>query len=280
MPSLHGLLTSALLGVSAIQAAAASGINDFSCRSDHNPVVLLHGLGATYYEDLNLMQHWLQNQGYCTYARTYGAYAGFPYSGGLKAINESAPEIAAYIKEVVQKTGKAKINLVGHSEGGFQSLYVPKFEGVSHLIENIAAIAPPTHGTSFAGLYSLAYLFGNSSRAAVGDALDTVGCAACDDLGLGGAAVRRLNDGTPIVQKGNTVTVITSRYDEQVTPPSTAFVREDGVMNLYVQDTCAFDPVGHLGEAYDMNVWNLVKNALDSTPGQAFTCLIGAPGKV
>ena len=280
MPSLHGLLTSALLGISAIQAAAASSINDFSCQSDRNPVVLLHGLGATYYEDLNFMQYWLQNQGYCTYAQTYGAYAGFPYAGGLKAINESAPEIAAYIKEVVQKTGKAKVNLVGHSEGGFQSLYVPKFEGVSHLIENIAAIAPPTHGTSLAGLYKLAYLFGNSSRAAVGDALDTVGCAACDDLGLGGAAVRRLNDGRPIVQKGNTVTVITSLYDEMVTPTSTAFVREAGVRNLYVQDICEFDPVGHLGEAYDMNVWNLVKNALDSTPDREFTCLIGAPVKV
>lgn len=280
MPSLHGLFTTALLGASAIQAAAASSINDFSCQSDRNPVVLLHGLGATYYEDLNFLQSWLQNQGYCTYAHTYGAYAGFPYAGGLKPINESAPEIAAYIKEVVHKTGKAKINLVGHSEGGFQSLYVPKFEGVAHLIENIAAIAPPTHGTTFAGLYELAYLFGNSSRAAVGDALDTVGCDACNDLGVGGAAVRRLNDGSPIVQQGNTLTVITSRFDEMVTPTGTAFVHEEGVRNLYVQDVCEFDPVGHLGEAYDMNVWNLVKNALDSTPNRAFTCLIGSPGKV
>lgn len=280
MPSFQGLLTSALLGISAVQAAGVFGINDFACQSDSNPVVLLHGLGATYYEDLNYMQYWLQNQGYCTYSLTYGAYEGFPFVGGLKPINESAPEIAAYIKEVVQKTGKPKINLVGHSEGAFQSLYVPKFEGVSHLVENIAAIAPPTHATTFAGLYKLAYLFGNASREAVGDVLDAVGCAACDDLGPDGAAVQRLNDGTPIVQEGNTVTIIASKYDELVTPPSTSFVREDGVMNRWVQDTCQFDPVGHIGEAYDVNVWNLVKNALDSTPDRAFICLIGSPGKV
>lgn len=280
MPSLTRLLASALLGASAAQAAGVFDINDFSCQSDSNPVVLLHGLGATYYEDLNYMQYWLQNQGYCTYALTYGAYEGFPFVGGLKAINESAPEIAAYIKEVVQKTGKPKVNLVGHSEGAFQSLYVPKFEGVAHLVDNIAAIAPPTHATSFAGLYKLAYLFGNSSRAAVGQVLDEFGCAACDDLGPGGAAVRRLNDGTPIVQAGNTVTIIASQDDELVTPPSTSFVHEDGVSNRWIQGTCQFDPVGHIGEAYDLNVWNLVKNALDSTPGRAFVCVIGSPGKV
>lgn len=279
MPSLTRLLSTALLSLTTANAAGVFGINDFSCKSTSNPVILLHGLGATYYEDLNYLQYWLQNQGYCTYAITYGAYAGFPWMGGLKPINESAPEIAAYIKEVVQKTGHNKVNLVGHSEGAFQSLYVPKFEGVADLIETIVPIAPPTHGTTIDGLYTLAYLFGNASRAEVGQALDTVGCGACDDLGPGGAAVERLNDGTPIVQAGNVVTIIASRYDELVTPPSTSFVQESGVRNLWVQNTCLLDPVGHIGEAYDTNVWHLVKNALDMTPARGFVCSIGSPGK-
>lgn len=276
MPSLRTVLTSSLLAAS---AASATSINDFTCTSDSNPVVLLHGLGATYYEDLNVLQYWLQNQGYCTYSLTYGAYDGFPFVGGLKPINESAPEIAAYIKEVLQKTGKAKVDLVGHSEGAFQSLYVPKFEGVSGLIDKIAAIAPPTHATSFAGLIDLAYLLGNASRTVIGDVLDAVGCGACDDLVNGGAAITRLNDGTPIVQEGNKVTIIASKYDELVTPPKTSFIYEDGVTNRWVQDTCPLDPVGHIGEAYDLNVWNLVKNVLDDTPDRKFLCLIGSPGK-
>jgi hypothetical protein len=276
MPSLRTVLTSWLLAAS---AASATGINDFSCTSDSNPVVLLHGLGATYYEDLNYLQYWLQNQGYCTYSLTYGAYDGFPFVGGLKPINESAPEIAAYIKEVLQKTGKTKVDLVGHSEGAFQSLYVPKFEGVSGLIDKIAAIAPPTHATSFAGLMNLAYLLGNASRTVVGDVLDAVGCHACDDLTNGGSAISRLNDGTPIVQEGNKVTIIASKYDELVTPPKTSFIDEDGVTNRWVQDTCPLDPVGHIGEAYDLNVWNLVKNVLDDTPDRKFVCLLGSPGK-
>lgn len=275
MPSISRLTIAALLSASSV---LATGINDFSCKSSSNPVVLLHGLGATYYEDLNFLQYWLQADGYCTYSLTYGAYDGFPFVGGLKPIKESAPEIAAYIKEVAQKTGKSKIDLVGHSEGAFQSLYVPKFEGVSDLIDKIIPIAPPTHATTFANLYELAYVLGNSSRALVGDVLKTVGCGACDDIGPDGAAVVALNDG-PIVQPGNHVTVIASKHDELVTPPTTSFIDEDGVKNTYIQDTCPLDPVGHIGEAYDLNVWNLVKNALDSTPDRKFLCLLGSPGK-
>ncbi|KAJ5171945.1 hypothetical protein N7492_004538 [Penicillium capsulatum] len=274
MPSLRSLFTSGLVAASAV----ASQINDFSCKSSSNPVVLLHGLGATFYEDLNFLQYWLQHQGYCTYSLSYGGYDGFPFVAGLKPIHESAPEIAAYIKQVVEKTGHSKVDLVGHSEGAFQSLYVPKFEGVSHLIEKIAAIAPPTHGTNFANLYKLAGLLGNATRDTVKGVLDTVGCGACADLVTDGAAVQKLTDG-PIAQPGNKVTIIASKHDELVTPPTTSFVHEGGVTNRWIQDTCSFDPVGHIGEAYDLNVWHLVKNVLDSTPDRDFVCLIGSPGR-
>jgi len=113
----------------------------------------------------------------------------------------------------------------------------------------------------------------------VGVVLDTVGCAACSDLGTAGAAVTRLNDGQPIVQQGNTVTIIISTDDELVTPTTTAFVNEEGVRNMYIQDVCPNDPVGHIGEAYDTNVWNLVVNALEETPDRSFVCSRGSPGR-
>ncbi|KAE8356828.1 Alpha/Beta hydrolase protein [Aspergillus coremiiformis] len=272
-----------LLPLVAFTPTRASTVNDFACKltTEHpNPLVLLHGLGATSDEDLNFLQSWLQSQGYCTYAQTYGAYDGFPLLGGLRPIIDSSAEIAAYLRTVAEHTGAPKIDLVGHSEGAFQSLYVPKFQGVSDLLDKVVAIAPPTRGTDFGGLYRLADAFGQASRDAGGNVLRTFGCPACDELTPGGAAVARLNDGQPIVQKGNTLTVIVSRGDEMVTPHETSWVREDGVNNIYVQDFCPLDPVGHIGEAYDLNVWNLVKNALDGTPEKKFFCVLGSPGKI
>ena len=268
------------VALAAPATAATGGNNDFSCRpsaAHPDAVVLLHGLGATYYEDINVLQSHLASEGYCTFSLTYGNPAGFPYVGGLAPIATSAQQIAAFVTQVHAATG-AKVDLVGHSEGAFQSLYVTKTQGVSADISRVVAIAPPTHGTTFAGLYNLAYLFGQPERALVGQALNTFGCPACNDLGIGGSAVATLDNG-PITVPGIAYTIITSRLDELVTPTSTAFVDEPGVRNIYVQDSCPFDPVGHLGEAYDLNVWHLVDNALDPADATPITlCSVGSPG--
>ena len=259
-------------------SAATGGNNDFSCRpgaAHPDPVVFLHGLGATYYEDLNFLQSDVAGQGYCTFSLTYGAYPGFPYVGGLRPIAGSAAEIAAFVDKVRSATGASKVDIVGHSEGGFQSLYVTKTQGLAAHIGTVVAIAPPTHGTTFGGLVNLAYLLGQ--RDLVGQALTAVGCGACNDLITGGPAVATLDAG-PIAQAGVHYTIITSRADELVTPTATAFVDEPGVTNEYVQDFCPFDPVGHIGEAYDLNVWHLVENALDPAGAAPFPCLAGSPG--
>lgn len=269
------LLGSALLVEPA--DAATDGVNDPACRSTAHPdpVVILHGLGATYYEDLNLLQAYLARNGYCTFSETYGDYPGFPYVGGLRPIADSAAEIKDQILRVLAETGASKVDIVGHSEGGFQSLYVTKTQGIADRIDTVVSIAPPAHGTTFAGLVDLAYLFGVRSQ--VDHALHQFGCAACADLITNGAAVTVLNDG-PIAQPGVRYTIITSRYDELVTPTSTAFVHEPGVVNEYVQDTCPLDPVGHLNEAYDLNVWKLTTNALDPAHASKFFCTLGLPG--
>ncbi|MGI8558444.1 MAG: esterase/lipase family protein [Solirubrobacteraceae bacterium] len=273
------LIALALLSGSAAQAASG-GNNDPSCKpsSAHPyPVVFLHGLGATYYEDLNFLQGDVAARRYCTFSATYGAQPGFPYVGGLRPIADSAREIKAFIAQVLAETGSPKVDIVGHSEGGFQSLYVTKTQGIASQVDKVVAIAPPTHGTTFAGLYNLAYVFGQSERTAVDQALHAFGCAACSDLGVGGAAVATLDNG-PIARPGVSYTIITSRYDELVTPTDTAFVHEPGVTNQYVQDTCAYDPVGHINEAYDLNVWHLTENALDPAAAKSFFCSAGSPG--
>ncbi|WP_328529897.1 alpha/beta fold hydrolase [Nocardioides sp. NBC_00368] len=272
------LLSTATTLLAAAPAHAAGGVNDASCRpsADHpNPVVFLHGLGANKDEDLNLLQADVAAQGYCTYSLTYGAGAYGPFVGGVGDIARSAVQIKAFVQDVLARTGAAKVDLVGHSEGGFQTLYVTKTQGISDRIDKVVAIAPPTHGTTFAGLYRLGMTLGADELA--GQVLTAFGCIACTQLVTDGSAVRTLTSG-PIAQPGVTYTIIQSRYDELVTPTETSFVREPGVTNTYVQDVCPYDPVGHIGEAYDTNVWHLVKNALDPADATTFACSVGSPG--
>jgi triacylglycerol esterase/lipase EstA (alpha/beta hydrolase family) len=261
-------------------AHAAGGNNDFGCRpsaAHPEPVILLHGSFATYYEDLNFLQSELAAQGYCTFSFTYGSPPGFPLVGGTQPISVSAQQVDAYIEQVRAATGAAKVDLVGHSQGGFLALYVPKIYGIGSEINADISIAPPTHGLSSQLLIALGEALVPGGDATItrlgGDTIFT-------DLLTTGPAVVALNSNGPITQPGVKYTVIASRYDEFVEPPATAsFIYEPGVANEYVQDSCPFDPVGHIGEAYDTNVWHLVENALSpATATPISPCSVGSPG--
>ncbi|CRG83036.1 hypothetical protein PISL3812_00384 [Talaromyces islandicus] len=276
---MRSLLLSAVLAASTTTAVLVPDpANDYSCTSTHNPVVTLHGLGATFYEDINFLGDWLKRQGFCVYRATYGSYPGFPLVGGFLPINESAVEVASFIANVSRSIPDKKVDIVGHSEGAFLSLYVPKFQpGISDIVQRIVSIAPPTRGTNFANLVTLAQDLGIDGL--VQNVLDLFGCHACNDLTNGGWAIEHINDKTPIIQPGNSATIIISKYDELVTPTSTSPVNETNVRNEYIQDYCPLDPVGHIGEAYDLNVWNLVKDALEDVTAHNFQCVLGSPGK-
>lgn len=281
---LSAALLAGALGVAApAQAApaAAGGNNDFSCRptSAHpDPVVLLHGAFANNQLDLSHLQADLATQGYCTFSLTYGAYPELPLIGGLGPIAHSSAQIAAFVEQVRAATGAAKVDVVGHSEGGFLSLYLAKMQGIASEINRVVAIAPPSHGADSASVFILAELLLPGGRSTLDKILSTVGLPVLADTLPGGSAMTALNSG-PIAQPGIAYTVITSRFDEIVTPPGpTSFVNEPGVTNEWVQDSCPLDLVGHVGEASDRNVWHLVGNALDPAHATPISvCAIGLP---
>lgn len=259
---LVSLLTLLTVGLAQPSAqAASSGVNDWSCQpsaAHPRPVVLLHGLGAQGEWNWNFHAPRIAAAGYCVFYTTYGEST--PGFGGSAPIAESSREIAGFIDEVRAATGAAEVDLVGHSEGGFQVLYVPKF--ASDAVGSVVSLAPPTHGTSVGGLVTLGQILGG--QAMVEFFTDFARCHACADLVDGGPAVAALNDG-PIAQPGVRYTVIATRYDAVVTPTSTSFVNEPGVANYYIQQKCPFDPVGHVGIAVDSGVTSMILNGLDPT---------------
>jgi triacylglycerol esterase/lipase EstA (alpha/beta hydrolase family) len=269
------------VGSTANAAPAAGGYDNPSCHpsaAHPSPVVLLHGLGGNGPGNVGPIALQLAAAGYCTFDLTYGEEApGIPV-GGLIDVDQSAQQIKAFIEQVRTETGAAKVDIVGHSEGGFQSLYIPKELGIAGEIDKVVALAPPTHGTTFAGLVSVANTL--QLRQLVDQVLQQYGCPACDELITGGSGVTKLDSG-PIAQQGVSYTVIASRSDELVTPhqsattAETAFINEPGVTNEYVQDKCPFDPVGHIGLAYDLDVENMIANALDPAHAGPVICSFG-----
>ncbi|NKQ53717.1 alpha/beta fold hydrolase [Amycolatopsis sp. K13G38] len=253
------------LFVPAVAASAASG-----CQ----PVVLLHGLGANGPGNFAYLSPYLQNAGYCPFTFTYGqASPAFPV-GGTIPIEDSARQIKEFIDHVRATTGAAKVDVVGHSEGGFQSLYGPKMLGYAGEIGHVVALAPPTHGTDVAGTVAFADYLG--LRPSLDTVLSTFGCQSCPEMLPGGSAVDALTAG-PIAQPGIDYTIIASQLDAVVTPHETSFVREPGVHNLFVQDYCPADPVGHVGLAFDSAVAGLVLGALNPGKPVAVQCAPGPP---
>jgi len=264
------------LGLESPAAASTSGFNDWNCKVSAGrpePVLLLHGLGGNGPGNMLTLGPYLAGLGYCVYAPTYGEPLPPIPVGGLVPVDRSAHEIAGVIDKILTSTGAAKLDIVGHSEGGYESLYIPKFvPGYAAKIDHVVALAPPTHGTSFAGLVSIAQQLGIMSQ--VNMILATFGCAACTELTTGATGIVTLNTG-PIAQPGVTYNVIASTSDELVTPKGTEFIDEPGVTNAYVQDLCPSDPVGHIGLAYDGGVANMIANALDPTRPVKVDCSIG-----
>jgi hypothetical protein len=270
-------LAAVLAGQATGRAATApsSGFNDWSCRpsaAHPDPVVLLHGLGGNGPGNFSALGPYLASAGFCAYAPTYGeAVPGVPV-GGITPIPQSATGIGAFIGQVLATTGAAKADLVGHSEGGFQALYGPKFvPGEAARVARVVALAPPTHGTTFASLVTIGDDLGATP---VADAIIAVGCPACSELTTGSSLVTSLNTG-PVAQPGIAYTIIASTRDELVTPYGTEFVNEPGVSNETVQAFCPLDPVGHIGLAYDTDVAQLVRNALDPAHPVPLTCSTG-----
>lgn len=266
-----------IVGTATSRAAGAGAYNDRGCvpsAAHPDPVVLLHGLGASPDGDFGYIGPQLAAAGYCAFAFNYGSTPPLSYPGGFAAMDDSATAIRAFISEVRGFTGASKVDIVGHSEGALHSLYVPKRFGLGDEVGRVVALAPPTHGTDGSGFLTLARSLGLPPL--VKPLTDLFGCTACDEIAISQDFIHRLNDG-PIAVAGISYTILASRADVIVTPTETSFVRETGVSNVVIQDICPTDPVGHIGLAFDSGVLQMITNALDPANASPVTCSFGIP---
>jgi pimeloyl-ACP methyl ester carboxylesterase len=252
-------------------AAPPPGANIADCHSTSHPVpvVLVNGTFGNAEDDFGALAPTLANAGYCVYTFSYGA----PSSQFIQSIGPvvaSAQTLTAEVQQVLAQTGAAKVDLIGHSQGGMLAEYYAKVLGGAKNIRDLIGLSPTTHGTTLDGLANLAGFFPGAS------ALVRASCPACADQEAGSAIVNQLDNG-PIAQNGVNYTIIETLDEFVVTPVGSSFIHEHGVTNEYVQQACPLDPVDHADLSYDPVVFQEIFNALDPATAQHPNCFDAFP---
>lgn len=263
--------------------APPPGANDWSCRptAQHPyPVVLVPGTLENMAGNWYTLSSLLSNEGYCVFALNYGQEAGrvvgFPGAlppGATGHIAASAGELAAFVERVLSATGVAKVDIVGHSQGGMMPRYYLKFLDGAQRVHALIGLSPSNHGTTVDGLTNLLALLPGGSETG---GLELVCGPSCEEQFVGSAFLANLNAGGDTVP-GVSYTVIETRYDEVVTPYTSAFLSGPSVTNIDLQQQCPLDASEHLATPFDHIALRDVLNALDPAHAQAPSCGVVAP---
>ncbi|WP_199430847.1 esterase/lipase family protein [Qaidamihabitans albus] len=267
----------ALANATVRPGTAPAGANDFSCRpsAEHpRPVVLVHGTVENMTYNWFSMSPRLANEGYCVFALNYGQDSGlgvglpgaYP-TGGSAAVPKSAAELARFVDRVLEATGSDEVDIVGHSQGGMMPRYYLKNLGGADEVNHLVALSPSNHGTDVHGLARLPGV-PELLSAGLGDSVrDQIrGSDFLTDLNAGGDTV-----------PGVEYTVIQTKYDEVVTPYTSAFLEGPDVTNVLLQDGCKLNATDHLGISFDRRAEQYVVNALDPANATQPPCVLSLP---
>ncbi|MFL5872082.1 MAG: esterase/lipase family protein [Solirubrobacterales bacterium] len=250
--------------------ASPPGANDWSCKpsaAHPRPVILVHGTFADMSDSWQALSPLLKNNGYCVFALNYGSYNGSGVIGvyGVGDIPASAGELGAFVDKVLAATGATEADLVGHSQGGMMPRYYLKYLGGAAKVHTLVGLSPSNHGTTLDGLFVLSNFFPGANQ------FTGALCPACEQQRAGSAFITDLNSGGETVA-GVDYTVIQTRYDQVVTPYTSAFLSGSSVKNVLLQNQCVLDLGDHLSMPYDHIADADVLTALDPTHPRSLFC--------
>jgi esterase/lipase len=211
------------------------------------PVVLVHGTFENAAQNWAALAPYLEARGYCVYALNYGA-------NGTQEIHHSAIELMNFIQGfVLPNSGASKVDIVGHSQGGLMPRDYINNLGGSKYVDELVGLSPSNHGTTNPGAYAAA------------------GCVACQEQEYNSQYIQSVNQPTETKYPVD-YTVIETRYDEVVTPYTSAFLKADDntqVTNVLLQDKCPNNTDDHIATAYDPVSFQWVDNARSDTANPA-----------
>ncbi|MBC7631365.1 alpha/beta fold hydrolase [Aeromicrobium sp.] len=205
------------------------------------PVLFLHGTTST--SKANWSWNWVRAM---DAAKRPHCELDSP-NGATGDIQVSAEYVVNAIRVMNRAAGR-RISIVGHSQGGMVGRWALKYwPDTRAMVDDYVGLASSNHGSSS------------------GVALCVLqrGCSAANwQQSTGSHFLTALNSG-PETWPGISYTVVATRYDEIVAPPTAGFLRAGpNVTNTTVQDICPLEIVEHFGMAYDNAAWLVGIDAL------------------
>ena len=167
---------------------------------------------------------------------------------GTQNISTTSKALCSKIDAVKSKTGAAKVDLVGHSQGGLVARDCIKNYGGKTKVDTLVMLGAPNYGTALANL-ATAVTFGTC-----------LNLTACKQMASGSTYLNSLNAGPDVISPVKYVSIYTG-LDEVVFPAANAALK-DGATNVKVQSQCPLRTVGHLGLITDGTVYSGVDDAL------------------
>ena len=174
---------------------------------------------------------------------------------GTQDIRVTARQLAGFVAGVRAQTGAAKVDLIGHSEGGLVSRAFVKYEGGAAVVDTLTTLGTPNNGTAAANLIRF-FTLGSC-----------VGITACEQMTIGSSFLADLNagdDSIGSVRYANIATVV----DELVQPYTTSFLdpADGNITNRTLQSECWARFPGHLALILDGAVYSGVQDVLADRP--------------
>lgn len=177
---------------------------------------------------------------------------------GTQDIRLTAQALNRFADGVRARTGAAKVDLVGHSQGGLVARSYVKDYGGRTEVDSLITLGTPNRGTYVANLVNFL---------GFGNCLTVV---ACEQMSIGSSYLSALNAGDDTIGSVRYTTIRTLQ-DELVRPVDQATLF-DGATNVLVQSRCWLRVVGHVGLILDGTVYSGVRQALEGRTAISLNC--------
>ena len=227
-----------------VTTTAVFGAQPAAAAPPKDPVVIVAGtfvdspLSEVVYAPLQVR---LERDGYRV------SIFGLP-GGGLGDIVGTSAALADHVEAVRAATGAARVDLIGHSQGGIVAReYVKDFGGAGR-VDSVVTLGAPNNGTVLANLLTV---------------LGPTCTTACEQMAAGSPFLAQLNAGDQSV--GSVAyTNLTTVHDVLVVPYTSSYMdASDGnITNVTVQGQCWLRVVTHVGLAVDGAVYDGILDVL------------------